>query len=117
MKFKKYFSLLIPIILLTILGCDDDSITINSTGEVIVINEGNFTDSDGSLSTIDVATSQVINNAFSNINGRARSRPRGLGARGAQDLDRAALWADVGGFIGRARQLGSLTMDIGVRAH
>ena len=70
MKFKKYLSILIPIILLVMPGCDDDTITINSTGEVIVINEGNFTDSDGSLSTIDVGTGQVINNAFNNVNGR-----------------------------------------------
>ena len=51
-------------------GCGEDSISADPTTRVYIINEGNFTWGNASLSVYDPATQTVVNNAFAAANDR-----------------------------------------------
>jgi len=57
-------------VLLSGCGKDDDTDIIQTQGHVVVVNEGNFGQSNGSLTAYNPETGEVLENAFQTANGR-----------------------------------------------
>ncbi len=65
-QFLAYF--LLSLVLLGGFGCDDDSPDMPVRGDIIIVNEGNFGQGNGSISLYDRITEEVSNNIFANAN-------------------------------------------------
>lgn len=70
MKTPTLFFFLAATIVLSGCGTDDDTGVIQLPGQVVVVNEGNFGQSNGSLTAYDAETEKVLENAFQTANNR-----------------------------------------------
>jgi|GEM_PF-815297 len=72
-KIKSILLTLTLLILFSATACSDDPVSNMQEEEllsILVINEGNFADSNGSITSYDPVTGQVIQNKFQQVNGR-----------------------------------------------